>query len=129
MVAQYSVMIAGMAPFGGLLAGVVADRFGAPATVATGGMICLASTGIFWTQLAEIRVQMRRMTNAQREAMAEKCAYSWQGLVVAPPALGPRGAVLQSGDKCVCWLRQARPITPFADGSPLYPRIAQSRVC
>jgi len=67
----YSMVIMGMAPFGGLLAGVAADRFGAPATVATGGVICLISAAVFWTQLAEIRVHMRRMIAEQRAVVAE----------------------------------------------------------
>jgi MFS family permease len=68
----YSMMLMGMAPFGGLLAGVVADRFGAPTTVAIGGVICLAAAGIFWTQLPEIRVHTRRMIAVQQAASAEK---------------------------------------------------------
>jgi MFS family permease len=64
----YSMMILGMAPFGGLLAGLVADRVGAPVTVAIGGAVCLVTAGIFWSQLAEIRVRMRRMIAEQRAA-------------------------------------------------------------
>jgi MFS family permease len=66
----YSMMMMGMAPFGGLLAGVAADRLGAPVTVAIGGVICLVAAGIFWTQLAGIRVLMRRMLAEQRAAAA-----------------------------------------------------------
>ena len=66
----YSMMIMGMAPFGGLLAGLVADRLGAPATVAIGGVICLISAGIFWTQLAGIRVHIRRILAEQRAVAA-----------------------------------------------------------
>jgi MFS family permease len=61
----YSMMIMGMAPFGGLLAGLVADRLGAPATVAIGGAICLVAAGIFWTQLSGIRMHARRMIAAR----------------------------------------------------------------
>jgi MFS family permease len=67
----YSMMILGMAPFGGLLAGLVADRLGAPMTVVIGGVVCLIAACIFWTQLPEIRVQARRMIAAQR-ALAEQ---------------------------------------------------------
>jgi MFS family permease len=66
----YSMMFIGMAPFGALLAGLVADRLGAPATVAIGGVICLVSAGVFWTQLAQVRVHMRRMIADQRAAAA-----------------------------------------------------------
>lgn len=67
----YSMMIIGVAPFGSLLAGLVADRLGAPATVAIGGVICLAAAGIFWTQLPQIRVQARRMIAVQQAAPAQ----------------------------------------------------------
>jgi MFS family permease len=66
----YSMVIMGLAPFGGLLAGLVADRLGAPATVAIGGVICLISAVIFWTQLAGIRVHMRRMIAEQQAVTA-----------------------------------------------------------
>jgi MFS family permease len=64
----YSMTIIGMAPFGGLLAGLVADRVGAPITVAIGGLICLLAAAIFWSQLPEIRVHARRMIAEQRAA-------------------------------------------------------------
>jgi MFS family permease len=67
----YSMVIMGMAPFGGLLAGVVADRMGAPTTVAVGGVVCLIAAGVFWTQLAGIRVHMRRMIAEQRAVVTE----------------------------------------------------------
>jgi MFS family permease len=66
----YSMMMIGLSPFGGLLAGVVADRVGAPITVAIGGVICLFSAAIFWTQLAAIRVCIREMLAEQRAAVA-----------------------------------------------------------
>jgi hypothetical protein len=65
------MMILGMAPFGGLLSGLVADRLGAPTTVAVGGVVCLIAAAIFWTQLSEIRVHARRMIAEQR-ALAEQ---------------------------------------------------------
>ena len=71
VMAVYSMMIIGVAPFGSLLAGVVAERLGAPATVAAGGVICLASAGVFWTQLPQIRVRTRRMIAAQQAAAVE----------------------------------------------------------
>jgi MFS family permease len=67
----YSMVIMGMSPFGGLLAGVLADRLGAPTTVAIGGAICLITAGVFWTQLAGIRVHMRRMIAEQRAVVTE----------------------------------------------------------
>jgi MFS family permease len=66
----YSMVIMGMAPFGGLIAGLAADRLGARATVAAGGAVCLVSACIFWTQLAAIRVHIRRMLAEQQAAVA-----------------------------------------------------------
>jgi MFS family permease len=68
----YSMMFIGMAPFGGLLAGIVADRVGAPATVAGGGVICLVAAGIFRTQLGGIRVHARRLIANQQAAAEEE---------------------------------------------------------
>ena len=67
----YSMTIMGMSPFGGLLAGVVADRVGASMTVALGGTICLITAGIFWTQLPGIRTHARRMIAEQQAAGRE----------------------------------------------------------
>jgi len=68
----YSMVMMGMAPFGGLLAGLVADRLGAPLTVTIGGVVCLTAAIVFSTQLPGIRVHMRRMIAEQRQAVAEK---------------------------------------------------------
>jgi len=68
----YSMVMMGMAPFGGLLAGLVADRLGAPLTVTIGGVICLTAAIVFSTQLPGIRIHMRRMIAEQRQAVAEK---------------------------------------------------------
>jgi MFS family permease len=70
----YSMMVLGMAPFGGLLAGLVADRLGAPITVAIGGVVCLFAAAIFWTQLPEIRVHARRMIAEQRALTQQELA-------------------------------------------------------
>jgi MFS family permease len=67
----YSMVMMGMAPFGGLISGLVADRLGAPMTVAIGGAICFTAAAIFWTQLAGIRVHMRRMIAEQRAVVTE----------------------------------------------------------
>ena len=67
----YSMVMMGMAPFGGLISGFVADRVGAPMTVALGGGICFLAAAVFWTQLAEIRVHMRRMIAEQRAVVTE----------------------------------------------------------
>src|SRR5262249_51662774 len=43
VMAVYSMMFMGMAPFGALFAGWIAERIGAPETVAFGGLICAAA--------------------------------------------------------------------------------------
>jgi MFS family permease len=64
----YSMMFTGMGPFGALLAGFVAGRFGAPLTVAASGIVCMAAAGFFWTRLDEIRAGARRLLAEQRMA-------------------------------------------------------------
>jgi MFS family permease len=52
VMAVYSMMFLGMAPFGALLAGVLAKGLGAPGTVAFGGVICITGAVIFGWRLA-----------------------------------------------------------------------------
>jgi len=55
-VMSYStVALVGMAPFGALLAGTLADAIGAPRTVIASGACCLAGAIWFWTRMAEVR--------------------------------------------------------------------------
>ena len=53
VMAVYSMMFLGMAPFGSLLAGAMAEHFGAPATVALGGAVCMAAAAVFASRLAK----------------------------------------------------------------------------
>lgn len=55
----YAMAFAGMSPFGSLLAGVAAARFGAPATVAASGVFCLTGAALFARQLPRMREQIR----------------------------------------------------------------------
>ena len=64
----YSMMFMGMAPFGALLAGAVADRLGASLTVACGGAISMLAAGIFWMWWPQIRVRARQLIVAQQMA-------------------------------------------------------------
>jgi hypothetical protein len=64
----YSMMFMGMAPIGSLLAGAAADKFGAPWTVAGGGIISMAGAGIFSIWLPRLRVGARRLIVAQQMA-------------------------------------------------------------
>jgi hypothetical protein len=49
----------GLAPFGSLAAGALAARFGAPWTVMSGGVFCIAGAGWFAAHLPELRAQIR----------------------------------------------------------------------
>jgi len=68
VMALYSMMFMGMAPFGALFAGWVAERYGAPITVAIGGVVCLAGAGIFSLRLPTLRNEARELIVAQEMA-------------------------------------------------------------
>jgi MFS family permease len=51
----FSMVLVGMAPFGSLAAGTLADRFGARLVVATGGLCCAAATMWFARMLPRLR--------------------------------------------------------------------------
>ena len=59
VMSYYTMAFVGMAPFGSLLAGVLAQWIGAPRTVMVSGAVCIAGAGWFWTQLPGIRKEMR----------------------------------------------------------------------
>jgi MFS family permease len=59
VMAFYSMAFLGMAPFGSLLAGSVADRFGAPRAVMLNGLVCLAASVVFARKLPAIRTVIR----------------------------------------------------------------------
>jgi MFS family permease len=69
VMAVYSMMFMGMAPFGALLAGALSRFLGAPATVAAGGLACLAGGALFWINLPAMRGAGRLLILAQEEAM------------------------------------------------------------
>jgi MFS family permease len=66
VMALYSMTFLGIAPFGALLSGALADRLGAPVTVGVGGLVCLAGAGIFWTRWPALRVAARELVVAQQ---------------------------------------------------------------
>jgi MFS family permease len=68
VMAVYSMGFMGMAPIGALLAGVAAQHLGAPATVAIGGVVCIAGAGLFGYKLPAIRVTARQLIIAQNLA-------------------------------------------------------------
>jgi MFS family permease len=68
VMAVYSMMFMGMAPFGALFAGWVAERVGAPATVAIGGMVCVVAATVFSLRLPALRGEARELIVAQEMA-------------------------------------------------------------
>jgi MFS family permease len=65
VMAVYSMMFMGMAPFGALFAGTVAERIGAPATVAIGGIVCIVAAAVFAARLPHMRGEARQLIVAQ----------------------------------------------------------------
>ena len=65
VMAVYSMMFMGVAPFGAFFAGAMADRVGAPITVAIGAIAGVGGAAIFWLRLPTIRVEARRLIVAQ----------------------------------------------------------------
>jgi MFS family permease len=64
----YAMSLIGMAPFGALFAGALADRLGAPVTVIMGAVACLGGAAIFGLHLPKIRDEARRLIAAQQFA-------------------------------------------------------------
>ena len=65
VIAVYSMMFMGMAPFGAFFAGAIAHRIGAPWTVAIGGVACIAGAIAFGMHLPKFRGQARELVLAQ----------------------------------------------------------------
>jgi MFS family permease len=59
VMSYYTMAFVGMTPFGSLLAGALAHRFGAPHAVMITGAFCLAGAAWYTTQLRSIRTVMR----------------------------------------------------------------------
>src|SRR5438045_1594911 len=66
VMALYSMMFMGMAPFGALLGGAVADRLGAPLAVSMGAVAGLGGAAIFGMRLPAMRGEARRLIIAQQ---------------------------------------------------------------
>ena len=66
VMALYSMMFMGMAPFGALFGGALAERFGAPWTVTIGGVACVAGAAFFTSRLETFRGEARRLILAQQ---------------------------------------------------------------
>jgi MFS family permease len=67
----YSMMFMGMAPFGALLGGALADRLGAPWTVAIGGAASIVGAILFGRKLPVFRGEARQLIIAQAVAGGE----------------------------------------------------------
>jgi MFS family permease len=87
VMAVYSMMFMGMAPFGALFAGSLAERVGAPTTVAIGGGVCLAASAVFSLRLPALRSEARELNVAQQLAGGEPAAQ-----VTAPGTQAPLAA-------------------------------------
>jgi MFS family permease len=71
VMAVYSMMFMGMAPFGSLLAGALAHSLGAPSTVALGGFACIVGALVFAWRLPALRLEARRVIVALEVAGGE----------------------------------------------------------
>ena len=71
VMALYTMMFMGMAPFGSLFAGALAHRLGAPLTVSIGAVACIGAATFFYFHLPRIRVEGRRLIVAQEIAGGE----------------------------------------------------------
>jgi MFS family permease len=70
VMALYSMMFLGMTPMGSLLAGKIADRVGAPITVAIGGIVTLAGGLFFARKWPALRAPARELVAAQGMAVS-----------------------------------------------------------
>jgi MFS family permease len=70
--AVYSMMFMGMAPFGALLSGALADHIGAPRTVALGGLLAILGALAFWRYLPKIRVETHQLLDAAAIEASER---------------------------------------------------------
>ncbi len=59
VMSYYTMSFVGMAPFGSLLAGTVAARFGAPLTLLVSGLLCMLGALWFWAHLEDVRREIR----------------------------------------------------------------------
>jgi MFS family permease len=84
VMAVYSMMFMGMAPFGALLAGVLAQWLDVPGTIAVGGAACIVGSLIFGWQLPALRQEAREIIVALEAAAGQPAeAASGDGTTVA----------------------------------------------
>jgi MFS family permease len=95
VMAFYTMAFLGTAPLGSLLAGVLADRIGEPATIAAGGVVCILGAGWFASRLPRLRELVRPI-------------YIERG-ILAPP-------VEESAEADASW---TDPVAPAEPGRPI----------
>ena len=71
VMALYTMMFMGMAPFGSLFAGSLAHRLGAPLRFSVGAVACICAAILFFYHLPKIRMEARRLIVAQEVAGGE----------------------------------------------------------
>ena len=71
VMALYTMMFMGMGPFGALVAGSIAERVGAPLTVAAGGVLTVLAAIAFASRLPVLRGPARELILAQQAAVGE----------------------------------------------------------
>jgi MFS family permease len=71
VMAFYSMMFMGMAPFGAFFGGALAHHIGAPITVAVGGLTCITGAIWFGRALPAMRIETRHLIIAQGLAGGE----------------------------------------------------------
>jgi len=64
VMAVHAMVFMGLGPFGALLAGVLAQRLGAPTTVAIGGALCFMGAVLFALRSPAVRIEARQVTVA-----------------------------------------------------------------
>jgi MFS family permease len=89
VMSAYSMMFLGMAPFSGLLAGALAERIGAPATVTLGGAACFLGAAVFWMRLPALRAEGWRLILAQQAAGGEPAGGTTGEVPLERSALEP----------------------------------------
>jgi MFS family permease len=84
VMAVYSMMYMGMAPIGALIAGSLAQRFGAPHTVMMGGAVCILGGALFALRLPRLREEGRRIIIALQMTAASPGDEISEASVLAP---------------------------------------------
>ena len=81
VMAVYSMMFMGMAPFGALFGGASADRLGAPVTVSMGAVACIGGAILIGRHLPKIRGEARNLIVAQEAAGGEPAVATTASVV------------------------------------------------